>query len=62
MTADGSQGLHGQQGTAFPHPLVGDREIKFGKSREHVVDFNDEFSWDHGGDNAYFGEYELASG
>ena len=61
MSADGSEGLHGQQGTVFPHPLVGDREIKFGKSNEYVVDFDEEFAWDHGGSNAYFGEYELTS-
>jgi len=62
MEADGSEGLHGQQGTVFPHPLIGDQDIKFGKSNEYVVDFNDEFAWDLGGNNAYFGEYELASG
>ena len=62
MEADGSQGLHGQQGTAFPHPLIGDKEIKFGKSNEYVVDINEEFAWNLGGNNAYFGEYELASG
>lgn len=61
MDADGSQGLHGQQGTAFPHPLVGDRKIRFGKSNEYVVDFNEEFAWDRGKNNSYFGEFELSS-
>lgn len=62
MEADGSEGLHGQQGTVFPHPLIGDQEIEFGKTNEYVVNLDEEFAWDFGGNNAYFGEYELASG
>lgn len=62
VDVDGSEGLHGQQGTVFPHPLIGDQDAKIGKTNEYIVDFNEEFAWDFGGNNSYFGEYELASG
>lgn len=61
MVVDGSHGLHDQQGTVFPHPLVGDQEINLGKSTEWLAEFNDEFSWNHGGNNAYFGDFAFES-
>jgi len=63
MNADGSSGLHDEQGTVFPHPFMPpDQEANFGKSSEWVVEFNDEFSWDLPGNNAYFGDFEFGSG
>jgi hypothetical protein len=62
MAADGSPGLHDEQGSVFPHPLLPpDQEAKLGKSSEWVVKFNDQFSWDNPGNNAYFGEFEFGS-
>ena len=62
MEADGSPGLHDEQGSVFPHPLMPpDQEAKLGKSSEWVVEFNDQFSWDNPGNNAYFGEFEFGS-
>jgi hypothetical protein len=62
MAADGSPGLHDEQGSVFPHPLLPpDQEAKLGKSSEWVVEFNDQFSWDNPGNNAYFGEFEFGS-
>ena len=62
MEADGSPGLHDEQGSVFPHPLLPpDQEAKLGKSSEWVVEFNDQFSWDNPGNNAYFGEFEFGS-
>lgn len=62
MDADGSRGLHDEQGTVFPHPLVPpSQEASLGKSTEWLLDFDDRFSWEHGGNNAYFGEFDFAS-
>ncbi len=62
MAADGSQGLGGEQGTVFPHPfLPPSQEVKLGKSTEWVAEFNDQFSWEEGGNNAYFGEFDFGS-
>jgi hypothetical protein len=62
MDADGSRGLHDEQGTVFPHPLIPpEQEAKFGKSNEWVVEFEDELSWSHGGNNAYFGDFHFGS-
>lgn len=62
MAADSSQGLGGEQGTVFPHPLLPPhQEAKLGKSTEWVAEFNDQFSWDHGGNSAYFGEFDFGS-
>jgi len=62
MDASGSRGLHDEQGTAFPHPLVPpSQEANIGKSTEWLVEFDDQFSWEHGGNNAYFGEFDFAS-
>lgn len=62
MTADGSRGLNDEQGTVFPHPLLPpDQAANLGKSTEWVVDFNDEFVWDFGGNNAYFGNFEVGT-
>lgn len=62
MEADGSRGLHDEQGTVFPHPLVPpEQEAAIGKSTEWLVAFDDQFSWDHGGNNAFFGEFDFGS-
>jgi len=62
MEADGSRGLHDEQGTVFPHPLVPpDQEANVGKSSEWLVAFEDELSWDHGGNNAFFRDFAFGS-
>lgn len=62
MKADGSLGLHDEQGSVFPHPLMPpEQEAKLGKSSEWIVEFNDQFSWEDPGNNAYFGEFEFGS-
>lgn len=62
MDADGSIGLHEEQGTVFPHPLMPpDQEAKLGRSNEWLVEFNDQFSWELGGNNAYFGSFDFGS-
>lgn len=62
MDADGSIGLHEEQGTVFPHPLVpADQEANLGKSTEWVAAFDDRFSWELGGNNAYFGDFNFGS-
>lgn len=62
MESEGSHGLHDEQGSVFPHPLIPpDQEAKLGQSSEWVVEFDDQFSWDNPGNNAYFGEFEMAS-
>lgn len=62
MDADKSPGLHDEQGSVFPHPLVPpDQEANLGKSNEWLVEFDDELSWDLGGNNAYYGEFEFGS-
>jgi len=62
MEAHGSSGLHDEPGSVFPHPLMPpDQEGKLGKSSEWLVEFNDQFSWDNPGNNAYFGEFEFGS-
>lgn len=62
MDADGSRGLHDEPGSVFPHPLMPpDQEARFGKSNEWVVEFNDQFSWENPGNNAYFGDYQFGS-
>lgn len=63
MDADGSHGLHDEPGTVFPQPLIPpEQEARIGKSTEYLVSFDDEFSWDNSGNNAYFGDFEMASG
>lgn len=62
MEVDGSTGLGGEQGTVFPVPhKPPDQEAKLGKSTEYIVDFNDQFGWDFGGKNSYFGEFEAGT-
>lgn len=62
MEADGSTGLHDEQGSVFPHPLIPpDQEAKIGTSSEWVVDFDEQFSWDSPGNNAFFGEFDFGS-
>jgi len=62
MDADGSPGLHDDRGTAYPHPLVPPtEEANIGKSNRWIAAFDDQFSWDHGGNNAYFGEFDFGS-
>ena len=62
MEAQGSPGLHDEPGSVFPHPLMPpDQEGKLGKSSEWLVEFDDQFSWDNPGNNAYFGEFEFGS-
>lgn len=62
MTVDGSPGLHDDQGTVYPHPLIPPtEEADLGKSSEWIAAFDDQFSWEHGGNNAYFGEFDFGS-
>ncbi|MFC3476441.1 DUF1326 domain-containing protein [Halobacterium litoreum] len=62
MAVDQRTGFHDEPGTAFPHPLMPpDQEAKLGKSSEWLVAFDDQFSWENPGNNAYFGEFEFGS-
>lgn len=62
MEVDGSPGLHDEQGSVFPHPLMPpDQESKLGKSSEWMVAFNDQFTWENPGNNAYYGEFDFGA-
>lgn len=62
MDVDGSTGLEGEQGTVFPCPqMPPDQEAELGKSTEWIVDFNDQFAWDFGGNNSYFGDFDAGT-
>ncbi|ELY39675.1 hypothetical protein C496_13396 [Natronorubrum tibetense GA33] len=62
IETDRSVGFGDSQGTAYPHPFIPPGETaNVGKTTEATVDFEDDFSWDVGGNNSYFGEFEMAS-
>lgn len=57
-----SVGLGDKQGSVFPHPFIPPtEEAAVGKTTEATVAFNEDFSWDVGGNNSYFGAFELAN-
>ncbi|WP_254766493.1 DUF1326 domain-containing protein [Salinilacihabitans rarus] len=62
IEADGAVGFGDEQGSVYPHPFVPpDEQPNTGKTTEATVDFDDDFSWDVGGNNSYFGEFEMAN-
>lgn len=61
METDGKEGFNEEVGTIAPHPLNASLEMQTGKSRTATVSHDEEFSWDVGGNNAFFAEFELAS-
>jgi hypothetical protein len=49
-------------GEVSPHPLTApSMAATTGKSTTATVSFDDEFSWDVSGNNAFFGEFEYGS-
>jgi hypothetical protein len=57
----GAPGFDGGLGRASPHPLAKSRELTVGKSTTATVSYGDDFAWDLSGNNAYLGDFELAS-
>ncbi|MDG5761708.1 DUF1326 domain-containing protein [Natronococcus sp. A-GB1] len=63
IETDDSAGFGDRQGTVFPHPfLPPDERANTGRTTDATVDYDDDFSWDVGGNNSYFGPFEMASG
>ncbi len=59
VEADTLTGLNGEPGTVSPSALAApSMEVTAGKSSTATVSFDDEFSWDVSGNNAYFGAFE----
>ena len=61
MEASGAVGFNDEVGTISPHPLTNDHEMQTGKSHAAIVSYDETFSWDVSGNNAYLGEFELAN-
>lgn len=61
MDVAGAPGFDGGLGRASPHPLTKSRELTVGKSTTATVSYGDDFAWDLSGNNAYLGDFELAS-
>ena len=61
MDANGTVGFNEDLGTISPHPLTSDFEMHTGKSTTATVSYDDQFDWDVSGNNAYLGDFELAS-
>ncbi|WP_254272740.1 DUF1326 domain-containing protein [Haloarcula marina] len=61
MTAGGAAGFNDEVGTISPHPLTADGVVQTGKSTTATVSYDDAFSWDVSGNNAYLGDFELAN-
>ena len=62
IDANGAAGFNEEVGTIAPHPLTADNEMQTGKSSTAMVSYDDEFSWDVSGGNAYLGDFALANG
>ncbi|QLG28889.1 DUF1326 domain-containing protein [Halorarum halophilum] len=62
MEVVGKYGFNDELGTIAPHPFTKDREMSTGKSTTATVSYDDEFTWDVSGNNAFFCEFELANG
>ncbi|MFC7224054.1 DUF1326 domain-containing protein [Halalkalicoccus sp. GCM10025322] len=61
MAASGAVGFNEEVGTISPHPLTKSHEVRTGKSTTATVSYDDQFTWDVSGNNAYLGDFELAS-
>lgn len=61
MEASGAVGFNEEVGTISPHPLTKTTEVQTGKSTTATVSYDDQFDWDVSGNNAYLGDFELAS-
>jgi len=61
MDVVGAVGFNEEVGRISPHPLTKSREMSTGKSTTATVSYDDEFDWDVSGNNAYFGDFELAN-
>jgi len=61
MDANGTVGFNDELGTISPHPLTSNFEMHTGKSSTATVSYDDQFDWDVSGNNAYLGDFELAS-
>ncbi|WP_083867279.1 DUF1326 domain-containing protein [Natrialba taiwanensis] len=61
MDASGAVGFNEEVGTISPHPLTKSTEVQTGKSTTATVSYNDQFTWDVSGNNAYLGDFELAN-
>lgn len=56
-----ASGFNENPATITPHPLGKDFEVDMGKSTTATVSYNDEFTWDVGGNNSYSGDFDLAN-
>lgn len=62
MAADESLGIEGERGSVYPHAFIQPHmEAQIGESTEAVVSYDDDFSWDVAGNNAYFGEFDFGT-
>jgi hypothetical protein len=62
IEAKRSAGFGDKPGSVYPHPfLPPDENPNIGKTTDATVDFDDDFAWDVSGNNAYFGEFEMAN-
>ncbi|WP_207589759.1 DUF1326 domain-containing protein [Halomontanus rarus] len=61
MDASGAVGFNDEVGRISPHPLTKSHEVQTGKSTTATVSYDDQFTWDVSGNNAYLGDFELAS-
>lgn len=61
MSASGAVGFNEEVGTISPHPLTESTVVQTGKSTTATVSYNDQFTWNVSGNNAYLGDFELAN-
>jgi len=61
MDTSGAVGFNEEVGTISPHPLTKSTEVQTGKSTTATVSYDDQFTWDVSGNNAYLGDFELAN-
>ena len=61
MEANVADGFNEERATITPHPLGKDFEVDIGRSTTATVSYNEEFTWDVGGNNSYSGDFDLAN-
>lgn len=61
MDASGAVGFNEEVGTISPHPLTKTHVVQTGKSTTATVSYDDQFTWDVSGNNAYLGDFKLAN-
>lgn len=61
MEAAGKPGFNDDIGRVSPHPFNESLEMSTGQSTTATVAYNDQFSWDVSGNNAFLGDFELAN-